>query len=93
MSENRNLILALAAILLAPSFSRTGVSKTLFDGMTWYHSADPADRLSINEHGHLGHTYAQCPTLPQGGSGPGKTAVWIFGFSDRARRVLSFGKT
>ena len=53
MFDNRNLILALTAILFASTFSATGVSKTLFDGMNWYHSADPAGRLSINEHGYL----------------------------------------
>jgi len=53
MSDNRNLILALAAILLAPAFSGTGMSEVLFDGMTWYQSKDPTGRLATNDEGHL----------------------------------------
>jgi hypothetical protein len=53
MSDNRNLILALAAILLAPGFSGTGMSEVLFDRMTWYQSKDPTGRLATNDEGHL----------------------------------------
>ena len=53
MSEKRNLIFALAGILVAAGLAGTGVSKALFDGMTWYHSEDSAGRLFTNDDGHL----------------------------------------
>jgi len=53
MSGNRNLVLALSAILLAPGFCGTGVCKVVFDGMTWYHSKDSTGRLLTNDDGQL----------------------------------------
>ena len=53
MYENRNRIIALTAILLALLCCNAGRAEVLFDGMAWYHSHDAANRLWVDDEGHL----------------------------------------